>query len=326
MGYMTADVQKTKEIKRTDLALAERRRVRMELFRARYFSFNFLKSVAWKVIRFVLIMGLCYIILYPFFIKIVNAFKGYNDFFDPTVRFLPKNFTLGNIRTVIERMNYWEALRNTFFLATGLSLVQTFISAFIGYGFARFKFKGNNFFFFLVILTLIVPPETIIIPLVIQFKDFMGLGNLIDRPFPYPQVILTATGLGFKNGLYIFMFRQFFKNIPKELEEASYLDGCGLFKTYFKIMFPSATSVLVTVFLLSFSWQWTDTVYTSVFFKEIPFLPNLISGLGMGSEMPIILSNYKNIGAILAILPIALLFIVAQKFFVQSVDRTGLVG
>lgn len=319
-------MQQLADLKVKNAAPAAERNVKVDKFKSRYLSVNFVKSLLWKIVRAVLIFGLCYIILYPFFIKIVNAFKGFNDFFDPTVRFLPKSFTLDNIKVVIERMNYWVALRNTALLALALATIQTFISAFVGYGFARFKFKLNGLFFFLVILTLIVPSETIIIPLVIQFKSFLGIKNfnLIDTPFP--QLIMGLTALGFKNGLYIFMFRQFFKNIPKELEEASYLDGCGTLKTYFIIMFPSANSILVTVFLLSFSWQWTDTVYTSVFFKDTPILPNLINGLGMGSEMPIILSNYMNIGALLAILPIALLFIAAQRLFVQSIDRTGIVG
>ena len=129
-----------------------------------------------------------------------------------------------------------------------------------------------------------------------------------------------------KNGLYIFMFRQFFRNMPKELEEASYLDGCGTVRTFTKIMLPAATSTMVTVFLLSLAWQWTDTVFTPRFLDDIDIMSRNVNALMQSAGKPIEVANYVNIGAVLAVIPIALVYIVLQKFFVESIDRAGIVG
>ncbi len=291
-----------------------------------YFSSKWKKHIsqsAWSVVRLVIILGLCYVILYPFFIKIVNGFKDYMDFLDPTVRFIPKHFTTTNVRRVIERMDYVETFRNTALLSIGTALLTTFISSFIAYGFARYKFKGNGLLFFCVIFTLIVPPQTVIIPLFLRFRFFAGFLNLLDTPFPV--LILALTGLNLKNGLYIFLLRQFYRNMPKELEEAAYLDGCGAFNTYFRIMLPSAKTMLITVFLLSMAWGWTDTVYNPLFFPNVQLFDNMVPLVGSG-EVPIMSANMTNLAALLSIAPLALIYFVAQNFFVQSIERAGIVG
>jgi len=301
------------------------RDVRRERFRSRYLSLRFVSGTAWKIVRFVLLFGLCYIILYPFLIKIINAFKGVADFSDPTVRFIPKDFTVENILRVFGVMEYWGSLLNTFIISLVCAVLQTGISAMVGYGFARFKFRLNKLLFGAVIFSLVVPVEVIIIPLFLRFRYFLGFINLIDTPLPI--FILSLTGFGIRNALYIFLLRQFFRNTPKELEEAAYLDGCGVFRTYLRVMLPSASSMLITVFLLSFSWQWTDTVYSSLFLREFHVLANMVAmaeSLGAGEAM--LASNYIGIAACLAVLPLTLIYIFTQRFFVQSVTSSGLVG
>ena len=292
--------------------------------KARHLTPQAVTSLLWKLVRAVILLGLCYIILYPFFIKVVNAFKTYSDFIDPTVRFLPKTFTWGNVRHVVKEMSYWSALQNTLLISVALGALQTLVCAVVGYGFARFQFKGRNLCFFLVIFSLIVPSQTILLPLYLKFKAFLGVFKLIGTA--WPLVILSMTGLGIKNGLYIFMFRQFFRNMPKELEEASYLDGCGTLRTFTKIMLPAATAVMTTVFLLALAWQWTDTVFSPLFLDEVNILSKNVSALAQSAGKPIEVANYVNIGAVLAVLPIALIYIVLQKFFVESIDRAGIVG
>ena len=114
--------------------------------------------------------------------------------------------------------------------------------------------------------------------------------------------------------------------LPKELEEASYLDGCGTLRTFTKIMLPAATAVMTTVFLLALAWQWTDTVFSPLFLDEVNILSKNVSALAQSAGKPIEVANYVNIGAVLAVLPIALIYIVLQKFFVESIDRAGIVG
>lgn len=278
---------------------------------------------AWALVRAVIILGLCYVILYPFFVKTVTAFMPYQDLLDPTVRFIPKHFTLDNLRTVFSRLDYGRTLLNTSLLSVGTALLTTMISSFVAYGFARYAFKGNGLLFAGVILTLIVPPQTIIIPLFLRFRFFAGFLNLLDTPLPI--MILSLTGLSLKNGLFIFMLRQFYKNLPHELEEAAWLDGCGAMDTYFRVMLPSARTLLITVFLLSLSWNWTDTLYAPLFLPGVQLFANMV-GMSASGESPIMAGIMQNLGALLAVLPLALIYIVLQKFFVQSVERAGIVG
>lgn len=297
---------------------------KLHRYKIKYFSKGFLKKFLWSFVRAVIIFGLCYVILFPFFEKGVNSLKTYEDIINPTVRFIPTEITLDNIQRTMIRMNYYEALANTAWMSLAVAIIQTVISAIVGYGFAKFKFAGNGILFSFVILMLIIPPQTIIVPLFINFRFFLGTDiNLIDTPLP--QIILAFTSMGFKNGLYIFMFRQFFRNVPKELNEAAGIDGCGVYKTFVKIMLPSSNAMLVTIFLLSFSWQWTDTLYSRLFFRDRVVLSNVISTVGTG-ELALMAGNMTNIAALLAVIPLAIIYIFAQKSFVESVDRSGLVG
>lgn len=280
-------------------------------------------SLGWSLVRAVIIIGICFIILYPFFVKIVNGFKSFDDLIDPTVEYLPRVYSLEYWISAFEQMEYPKAFLNTLLVSLGVAILQTAVAAVTGYGFARFKFKGRNLLFLFVILMLIVPPQTILVPLFIKFKQFFGFINLIDTPLPV--FIMAATGTGFKNGLYIFLARQFFINMPKELNEAAAIDGCGVFGTFFKVMLPSASTILTTVFLLSFSWQWTDTLYNGLFFQDTAILSNAINVVGMGESMAVS-GNLQNVAAILAVIPLAVLYIFAQKSFVESIDNAGIVG
>ena len=279
---------------------------------------------AWAIVRWIIILGLCYIILYPFFIKISNTFKSSSDFLDPTVHFIPRDLTLDNLKRVGEKISYGVSLRNTIAVAGFCGLLTTFISSSVGYGVARFQFRGRTMIFLLMILTLIIPPQTVIIPLFLRFKSFFGVVNLLGTPFPV--FILAATGLSLKNGLYIFLFRQFYRNIPKELEEAAYLDGCGNLMTYWYIMLPAAKTILATVFLLSFSWTWTDTVYNRVFLQDFKIFSNVVSLASTGIDSKVMGANYASIAAMISVLPLVVVYLIAQRSFVQSIENSGLVG
>lgn len=301
-----------------DAMLSRRARLR-----AKYLQKDAALRFLWAILRAGLLIGLCYVILYPFFTKAINAFKTYDDLIDPTVRFLPKHLTAEYVQRALQKMQYPKALLNTVLLSTMVGAVQTIVCAVVGYGFAKFRFKGNGALFFFVILMLVVPPQTILVPLFTKFRFFLGSINLIDTPLP--MLIMGLTCTGFKNGLYVFLFRQFFRNVPTELNEAASLDGYGPYRTFLHIMIPTAVPMLTTVFLLSFSWQWTDTLYNSLFFKNTPLLANTVSAVAAG-ELRAVAGNLTNAAALLAVLPLALVYIFAQKAFVGSIDRAGLVG
>ncbi|WP_242457371.1 carbohydrate ABC transporter permease [Insulibacter thermoxylanivorax] len=313
--------------------------------RARILSLNFWKKWLWIIVRFVLIVGLSFVILYPILKKISTAIKDRADLYSPIVVWIPENFSLDNFRQAIRVMDYWETLLNTFTLA-GMTTVLTAIScALAGYGFARLKFKGSNVLFACVVLTILVPPTTILIPMYLNLKDFSLFGliplfnggkpvNLLNSYWPF--VLTSMTAVSYKAGLFIFIFRQFFRGIPKEIEEAAYVDGAGVTKTFTHIMLPNAIPAIITVCLFSFVWQWNDSFFTTTYLTSSKVMSTQLSSLphnlqvqltaGVSQEDPFYLSMVQDTGILLAILPLIIIYLFVQRYFVESVERTGIVG
>lgn len=292
----------------------------------------------WKLMRFVLLVGLSFMILYPVFVKFSASLKSTADMMDSTVVFIPKNPTLQNYKIVLNSVNYALTLLMTVLFCLIQSLLQLASCSLVAYGIARFKFKGHKLLFGMAVLTLIIPPQIILLPLYIRFHffgitnifQFSGIFSGVDLINTYwPFVLLSGTALGFKNGLYIYLLRQHFKNMPMALEEAAYIDGCGPFRTFLRIMLPGSVPMLVTVFLFSFVWQWNDTVYSGIFFPEIPTLANKLYGMvftTMGAGTTLMSAVLESPKFFLLITPIVILYLFTQKLFVQSISRSGIVG
>jgi multiple sugar transport system permease protein len=292
--------------------------------------------LVWSVFRALLIIGICYVILFPLLGKLATSFMAEVDMFDPTVHWVPRHFTLDNYRTVLDAIDYFGCLRNSFGLATMVAVLQLASCTLVGYGFARFDFRGREFLFALVLLTLIVPPQMIMIPLYLSFRYFDPLGllpgngiNLLNSYWPF--ALTSATAMGMRNGLFIYIMRQYFRGMPAELEEAAYVDGAGALRTFFQVMLPSAVPVMVIVFLFSFVWQWNDDFYSTLFMARgqllsstIETLPLLI--LGDVYRTSHLASILNNTGMMLTIGPMLILYALLQRHFVESVERSGLVG
>lgn len=292
----------------------------------------------WKLMRFVLLVGLSFMILYPVFVKFSASLKSTADMMDSTVVFIPKNPTLQNYKIVLNSVNYALTLLMTVLFCLVQSLLQLASCSLVAYGIARFKFKGHKLLFGMAVLTLIIPPQIILLPLYIRFHffgitnifQFSGIFSGVDLINTYwPFLLLSGTALGFKNGLYIYLLRQHFKNMPMALEEAAYIDGCGPFRTFLRIMLPGSVPMLVTVFLFSFVWQWNDTVYSGIFFPEIPTLANKLYDMvftTMGAGTTLMSAVLESPKFFLLITPIVILYLFTQKLFVQSISRSGIVG
>lgn len=292
----------------------------------------------WKLMRFVLLVGLSFMILYTVFVKFSASLKSTADMMDSTVVFIPKNPTLQNYKIVLNSVNYMLTLLMTVLFCLVQSLLQLASCSLVAYGIARFKFKGHKLLFGMAVLTLIIPPQIILLPLYIRFHffgitnifQFSGIFSGVDLINTYwPFLLLSGTALGFKNGLYIYLLRQHFKNMPMALEEAAYIDGCGPFRTFLRIMLPGSVPMLVTVFLFSFVWQWNDTVYSGIFFPEIPTLANKLYGMvftTMGAGTTLMSAVLESPKFFLLITPIVILYLFTQKLFVQSISRSGIVG
>jgi multiple sugar transport system permease protein len=161
------------------------------------------------------------------------------------------------------------------------------------------------------------------------FPDGAGM-NLTNTY--WPLIILSLGGLAFKNGLYIFMLRQFFRGVPDELEESAYIDGSGVFRTFVTIILPLSIPMMITVFLFAFSWQWTDNFYSTLFFtagnKDIVLMPQIID---IPSTLDIEYAGKNlydaaiyNTCGIMIIAPLIIMYLFCQKYLVQGIERSGL--
>ena len=304
-------------------------------------SKTFYGNLVWAIFRYVLLIGIAYVILYPFISKVFGSFMSKDDFIDVTVKLIPKYPTLDTYKAIIEENRYFEALFNTTILSLLCAIVQMITTMVIGYGLAKFKFKGNTFLFFCVVFTMIVPHQALRLALFQKFRYFDIFGilklvtgstlNLINTY--WPLAVLSIGGLAFKNGLYIFLMRQFFRGVPDELEEAAYVDGSGVFKTFIRIIVPLSVPMLITVFLFAFSWQWTDDFYSTMFFTKTSnyLMPNIVSvpscleATGFEAEM-VYASAITNTCALMIILPLLIIYCFCQKSLVQGIERSGIVG
>lgn len=299
----------------------------------------------YQILRAVLLFGLCFLILQPLFNKISLSFMQEKDLYDPTIIVLPRNFTLGNYKLVNSLISFWKALFNSIGISTLSSILQVISCTIVGYGFARFKFPFKNVWFACVLLVIIIPPQTIMSSLYLNFRFFDVFGlfklvtgstiNLQNSIIPYMLLCLTCMGL--KSGLYIFLIRQYFRGVPKELEEAAYVDGCGNFSTFLRIMLPDARPILTSCFLFAFVWQWTDSFYSKMFLGKTALLANKLPAItsllaeyltvinGVGSKPSIAYGQMMiSTGMIMAIIPLLIIYIVAQRGFVESLSQTGL--
>ena len=340
----------TKETKNKIKVEFDDRTPLLERLKARFINLYTVKKIVWYLFRFILLLGLSYVILFPFFSKISSSFMAPEDFVDVTVRLIPKHPTLSTYAAIITDNGYFEALLNTLILSLICGLIQTSVCSFIAYGFAKFKFKGNSLIFLCVIFTMVVPHTTLQLSMFMKFRyfDILGIinllgGGLIDAVnitggetsvnfinTNWPLYILSLTGLAYKNGLYIFLLRQFYRGIPDELEESAYLDGSGVFRTYFSIIIPLSTTMLITVFMFAFCWQWTDNFYTSLFYTtagdkllpDIIKIPKSLDTSYAGSAL--YSSAITNTCGIMILVPLIIVYLFGQKYIVQGIAHSGL--
>ncbi len=298
-----------------------------------------------SIVRFILLFGMCFMILQPILNKISVSFMTEADLYNPIVISIPEHFTTDNYKLAAELMNYKKSLVNSFVISLTIAILQIAVCTLVGYGFARFDFPLKKFWFVCVLLVILIPPQTISSSLHLHFKffDVLGLIKLIKgetinlRGSIIPYYLLSAGCMGLKNGLYIYMIRQFFRNIPSDMEEAAYVDGCGTLKTFVTIMLPEAKPIITSCFLFAFVWQWTDGFYARMFMSGTTLVSTSLSRIvdslgayiqritGVKTTISIAYSNcILATGTLMIILPLVILYLFAQRQFVESISSTGI--
>ena len=302
---------------------------------------NKVKDILLLILRIAIIVGVSYVILEPVIGIVVGSIKSSWDLKNPMVYVLPHYPTLEKYKTAILRMDYFRVMGKNLLYVGGLTLLQLFVCSMVGYGFARFEFPFKKILFGCVVVTIILPSHAIMFPLYTTFALFDPFGivsaitgtsaNLLGTPIPV--ILMSLLGCGVKSGLYIYIFNQFFRGLPKEIEEAAMVDGAGTWYTYFRIMLVNAMPAVITVTVFSIVWQFNDTFFANLFqvssniliSKQIATLQHVIANVDKILD-PSTQQLYVDAATVLVILPVLIIYIVLQKQFVEGVERSGIVG
>ncbi|HHY24650.1 MAG TPA: carbohydrate ABC transporter permease [Clostridiaceae bacterium] len=301
-----------------------------------------------KIFLYLLLINLSYVFIYPIIHMVITSIKDMQDYMDITVRWIPNKIFFENYKIALSMLDYKTGFFNSFIITVVCTIGHLISASFIGYGFARYKFPGRSFLFGIVVFSIIIPVQVIIVPL---FYEFTQLFGLLDSRIPI--ILPTFFGYGLRGGLYIFLFRQYFINLPKELEEAAKIDGCGKIRTHFEIILPVAASVCMVTVVLSMVWHWNDhfepRVYLFTAKKQtlMHALPKLFADLEKikenllaGDRSKITFSDdiadrflkEVSIDSVLmaavnvSILPILIVYGFLQKRFVQGIESAGIKG
>lgn len=297
------------------------------------------------LVRAAVIIPVMYIILYPLFTMVSTSLQSQYQALDPSVVWIPKLITDENYKKAMLALDFSHSFLRSIEVNVLSAVIEVATCAVTAYGFARFKFKFKGLLMGLLILSIIVPQEMIAVPTYLQLRyaDILGilgfLGKLIGtelRPSlintPWSFWIPSILSVGLRSGLFIFIYMQFYKGLPKELEEAAYIDGAGPFKTFLKIIVPSSGTAIVTVTIFSVIWHWNEYYLSSIYFSSnFPLAVKLATIEETMNVMALVNSVTNRNGIIMAaslmfILPMLIMYMIVQRKFVKSVDSVGIVG
>lgn len=297
---------------------------------------NKISSFISKLGLYLFLIGISYIFLFPFLYMAVTSFKDSVDLFDFAVTWIPRKLEWRNYAIAFNLIEYPKFLINSVIYTLVGTVAQMFACAYVAYGFARYNFIGKKFWFFILLLSIIIPTQTIVVPSYIIFSNLGWLNSYL------PMLVLCFFGLGLKGGLFIYLYRQFYIGLPKELENAAKIDGCSYFGTFWRIVFPMSRSSILVVGILSMVWHWNDYYEPSVYAtsEELSLLPRktyqiieyisdpplemLSSFIGTDQGNPINTAVLMA-GMMLCLVPILLVYLGLQRGFIEGIERTGLV-
>jgi len=290
---------------------------------------------------YVALILISYQFMYPLLRMIMTSLMSPDDIINPTVNWLPKSWSFGNLRTALAVLDLKTTLVNSFLFSGALALCQTIVSALTGFAFARYKFKFKNFWFMMVILTFILPTPIMLIPrtmMAVSVRETLGI-QMIGTPIP--QILMAVTGQGIYSAILILIFYHFFRLIPRALDEAASIDGASPVQTFYHIILKLSFSTILIVFLFSFVWNWNETYITSTFIRgHIQLLPSRLAmfdsmfsqyasasaGSSMNLERQRINEAYKMSATLISILPLFIIYLFVQRKLIKGIESAGITG
>ena len=282
-----------------------------------------------------LLICIGFIYVYPILYMISSSFMSLDDLLDSSIKWLPSSFRLSNYLQAAKSMDYGRSLWQSVVIAGVTTLCNLISCSVIGYGLASFNFPGKKVAFGLIILTFVLPSQITMIPTYVLYSNMKILGTL------WAFILPALTGMGINAPIFILIFWQFFRQVPRVLVEAAHIDGAGYFKSFFRISLPSAVPAFITVALFSFVWYWnesyltelyvhgvmTESGWTTLIIQLSNFQANYSTyAQSTGAGATSLNESISMAGTLLSVLPLMIMYFVLQRYFVESVDRSGITG
>jgi multiple sugar transport system permease protein len=288
-------------------------------------------GLVFMVILYLLLIAIGFVYLYPLLFMFITSMKSPTDLLNPMVQWVPSELFMGNYTKALRVLSYSSTLRSSIMVSVIPSLIQTVVASLVGYGLARYRFPGKKILFFLILATFIIPAQNTVIPQMLAFKDMGLLGHINSLILP------ALMGQGFKSAIFILIFYQTFQSLPRVLEEAARLDGASDFKIFLRIAVPAAIPAYIISFIFSTVWYWNETYLTVIFLEGgITTLPMQLTRFtqayenlyppGMVNIFDRLNEAVKLAGTFLNILPLLVMYFILQRWFVESVEMTGITG
>ena len=297
-------------------------------------------KAAIAIFRAALMILMVFVVIYPLLRRMVMSFMSISDLHDLSVKLIPRQPTLLNYQEAWRKLNLSVTYLLTIEFSLLVSLLQAFICAVVGFGLARYPTRLNRIVFLVAIIGLAVPPELLLVPIYNHFRyfDLYGIFRLLGLESQslintqWPMLILAVTGCGYRCGLYILLMRQNCRGIPRELDESAYIDGANALQVFSYVILPCMRTMMVVVALFSFVWSWLDNTYSPILMTDYPLLSTKLETLNMIDVSSLVGTDISSrnlvmsAGVMYLILPLLFLYLLAQRQFVQGIERSGLVG
>lgn len=252
------------------------------------------------------------IVAFPFVWLLISSFKFEKDIITYPPTFFAEKYTLENYLKVWQTIPLLDYIKNTVIFSGGVVLTSVFFDSLAGYAFARMNFKGKNVLFYFVLVTMMIPFQVFMIPLFLEI-NFL---NLLDT---YPGLIIPRMTTAFG----IFMMRSFFVTLPKDLEEAARIDGLNEFKIFWKIMLPLSKPTMLSLAIFTLMNSWNDLLYPLILTSSSR-MRTLPGGLALFTGQNISFYGPVMAGTVISMLPLLIVYIFAQKYFIQSSAMSGM--
>lgn len=289
------------------------------------------RGLTFNIALYALLVAIGFVYLQPLLFMFVTSIKNPSDLLNPMVQWVPTELFLGNYEKALRVLDYTNTLWNSIVISVIPALLQTAVASVVGYGLARYRFRGKPLIFALLLATFIIPPQNTVIPQMLTYRNLGLLGN------PLALILPALLGQGYRSAIFILIFYQTYISFPKVLEESARLDGASDLRIFFTIAVPSALPAYIVSFIFSVVWYWNETFLTVIFLSGgVTTLPMQLSRFTQAYEnlyppgtvniFDRLNEAVKMSGTFLNILPLLVMYFILQRWFVESVEMTGITG